>query len=115
MPVPLSVPTIYRVIRDDGQAIRFWQQNGVLRGSAGVSVRLQTTAGGFEVRDNNDNVEAYNSAGVLLSITSRSGIVQTMTYQTDGPLKPLIAVTDSFGHSLTFSYDGLRIKSVTRQ
>jgi RHS repeat-associated protein len=52
------------------------------------------------VTDDQDNVEAYNSSGVLQSITSRGGVVQTMAYDSNGRLS---VVTDSFGNTLSIS------------
>jgi RHS repeat-associated protein len=49
-----------------------------------------------------EDVELYNAQGKLASITSRKGIVQTLTYDTNGLLTQVV---DSFGRSLTFTYD----------
>lgn len=85
-----------------------------------------------------DSVELFDAAGKLLSITSRSGLVQTLTY-TDGtatgaaggpildsagqpianpalplPAGLLLRVTDNFSKSLSFGYDiTQRIVSIT--
>jgi YD repeat-containing protein len=93
-------PVEYDVIRDDGQTLRYTLQNGVVNNPPGVSIRLTVTQSGFTVTDDQDNVESYNAAGVLQSITSRSGIVQTITYDSAGLLQEVI---DSFGHSLTIA------------
>jgi RHS repeat-associated protein len=55
------------------------------------------TGSGFTVTDDDDTVETYNTAGVLQSITSRAGVLQTLSY-TNGVWS---SVTDSFGNSLT--------------
>jgi RHS repeat-associated protein len=73
----------------------------VLTAAPGITLRLQQTAGGFTVTDNNDSVETYDANGTLLSITHRSGLSQTLTY-TGGNLT---SVTDNFGHGLSLSYD----------
>jgi YD repeat-containing protein len=78
--------------------LRYPVINGVITNSPGISVRLAVTGSGFTVTDDDDNVEVYNSVGVLQSINSRSGIVQTIAYDTNGLF---LSVTDSFGHSLT--------------
>jgi RHS repeat-associated protein len=49
-----------------------------------------------------DSVEQYDLNGRLLSITSKSGIVQTMSYNANGQL---VSVTDSFGRILSFTYN----------
>lgn len=94
---PSSGPVEYDVIRDDGQILRYTLQNGIINSPSGVSVRLVITGSGFTVTDDNDNVETYNAAGVLQSVTSRSGQVQTVTYDGNGLLYQVI---DSFGNSL---------------
>jgi RHS repeat-associated protein len=109
--LPPAGPIEYDLIRDDGQTLRYTLQNGVLNNPPGVSIRLAATGSGFTVTDDEDNVEVYNSVGVLQSITSRAGVVQTLSYDTNGRL---IGVTDSFGNSLTVTRDGFgRVGSIT--
>ena len=100
-PVPLAPTSVgeYDLVRDDGQILRYPVQGGVVSNPPGVSIRLAVTGSGFTVTDDQDNVETYNSAGVLQSIASRSGIVQTLSY-TSGVWS---GVTDSFGNSLTIA------------
>lgn len=106
-------PPSFDVIRDDGQAIRFSVINGVITAPPGSSLKLQQTGSGYALIDANDSVETYGTSGRLLTMTSRSGVVQTMSY--DGSNR-LIGVTDNFGHQLTLSYDAQnRLISVTRQ
>jgi RHS repeat-associated protein len=99
-PLPMAPTTVveYDVIRDDGQVLRYPVQGGVISSPPGVSVRFAVTQTGFTVTDDDDNVEVYNSAGVLQSITSRSGVVQTINYDGNGLF---YKATDSFGNSLT--------------
>jgi RHS repeat-associated protein len=96
-PPPTPVVIEYDVIRDDGQTIRFAVQNGVISNQPGVSLRIAVTGSGFTVTDDGDNVETYNTAGVLQSIRSRAGVVRTLSY-TNGHWS---GVTDSFGNSLS--------------
>jgi RHS repeat-associated protein len=49
-----------------------------------------------------ESTELYNALGVLQSITTRSGVVQTLAYNANGQLT---TVTDSYGRSLTFTYN----------
>jgi YD repeat-containing protein len=88
----------YDVIRDDGQTLRFTLQNGVINNQPGSSMSLAVTESGFTVTDDNDNVEVYNTAGALQSITSRTGVVQTISYDNNGLFLEAI---DSFGNSVT--------------
>jgi YD repeat-containing protein len=99
--------------RDDGQVVSFVLQSGMIAAPLGISLRLQQTANGFTLTDDSDNVETYDSTGKLLSVTTRSGVVQTLSYDS---AQRLSTVTDSFGHNLTLSYDSQsRLSSVVRQ
>jgi YD repeat-containing protein len=99
--------------RDDGQVVTFLLQSGAITAPLGITLRLQQTSSGFTLIDDSDNVEAYDSTGKLLSVTTRSGVVQTLSY--DGAQR-LGTVTDSFGHNLTLNYDSQsRLSSVVRQ
>jgi RHS repeat-associated protein len=91
-------PIEYDLIRDDGQTLRYTLQNGIINNPPGTSIRLAITGSGFTVTDDDDNVEIYNTAGVLQSITSRSGVVQTISYDSSGRFH---GVLDSFGNSIT--------------
>lgn len=103
----------YDVTRDDGQLIRFTVQGGQIVAPPSIKLKLQTIGNGYTITDANNDVETYNSSGVLQSIRSRSGVIQTITYDGMGRLS---AVTDSFGHRLTFGYDAQnRLTTVTRQ
>jgi RHS repeat-associated protein len=107
---PLSSPVEYDVIREDGETLRYTTQGGVIQPQPGVSVQFALSGSGYTVVDNQDNIETYNSSGVLQSITSRAGVVQTMSYDSSGLLS---SVTDSFGHSLSIGRSGSQVGSVT--
>jgi RHS repeat-associated protein len=109
--MPPAAPIEYDVIRDDGQTLRFTLQNGAINNPPGISVRLAVSGSGFTVTDDLDNVENYNAAGVLLSITSRAGVMQTISYDGNGRLYRVI---DSFGNSLTVARNAAqKIGSIT--
>jgi YD repeat-containing protein len=75
-------------------------------------MKLQQTSSGYRLTDANDNIEVYDGTGRLLSVTSRAGVVQTLSYDGSGRLS---AVTDTFGHSLSLSYDSQgRLSSVSQ-
>lgn len=129
-PKPTAIE--YDVTRDDGQVLRFTNQGGQTTAPPGTSLRLAPAASGFTLTDDDDTKETYNAAGQLQTITTRAGIVQTISYDGNGHFS---GVTDSFGHSLTvtpnangqidhitvsgggvvqYGYDaGLRLTSVT--
>jgi RHS repeat-associated protein len=97
LPTTPASPIEYDLIRDDGQTLRVTMQNGVVNNQPGTSLRLGITGSGFTVTDDQDTVETYDATGVLQSITSRTGVVQTLSY--NGGLWS--GVSDSFGNSLT--------------
>jgi YD repeat-containing protein len=110
---PAVTPVAYDLVRDDGQLIRFTVLNGVITAPPTISLTLQQSSSGYTLADTNDGVETYDTTGKLLSITSRPGVVQTMSYDASGRLS---TVTDSFGHQLILSYDSNnRLSTVTRQ
>ena len=88
----------YDLIRDDGQILRYTAQNGAINPPPGISIRLSVSGSGYTVTDDDDNVEVYSSSGVLQSITSRAGVVQTISYDTSGRFS---GVSDSFGNTLS--------------
>jgi RHS repeat-associated protein len=97
-PVPPTNPVEYDLVRDDGQILRYTLQNGTINNQPGSSIQLEVTGSGFTVTDADDNVEVYNAAGALQTITSRAGVVQTVSYDSNGWFS---GVTDSFGNGLT--------------
>ncbi|HZT02378.1 MAG TPA: RHS repeat-associated core domain-containing protein [Steroidobacteraceae bacterium] len=73
---------------------------------------MTTASGGYQLIDEQDNVETYDSTGKLLSIADRAGNTQTLSYDPSTGL--LSSVSDNFGHSLALAYDGSnRLASVT--
>ncbi len=100
-------PILASVIRQDGRTLYFrpiansavWQSDSDI---TDVLVSTTSPSPGYQLTlAADDSVEKYNSSGQLLSITSRTGVTQTMTYSGGH----LIQVTDSFGNQLQFSYN----------
>lgn len=114
--------------RADGKTLGFASSGGAWVAEAVTADRLvQTTspAGWQLTSQNGDQVETYDSAGKLLSIRSRAGLVQTLTYSDgtsganggfvlDAAGNPttfilaagqLIGISDHFGRPITFGYD----------
>lgn len=88
--------------RDDGGTLRFNLNSNVFAAEPNVKLRLISANGGYQLTDSEDRVERYDSAGKLMSITDRDGVVQTLTYDSGG----LIAsVVDSFARTLSFGHD----------
>jgi len=120
------------VKRADGKQFYFNLVNGVWVSDADVVGTLVETGvdasgnpTGWTYLNENDEVETYNAAGQLVSITNRAGLSQTLTYS-DGTTGPnggyvlsslgvstatalpagvLIRVTDPSGRTLQYGYD----------
>jgi RHS repeat-associated protein len=66
---------------------------------------------GWKLKLSDDSVEIYDLDGRLLSISTRAGLTQTLSYDSSHRLS---TVTDSFGRQLIFGYDGSdRLTSLT--
>jgi RHS repeat-associated protein len=104
-------PNFAQVPRPGGRAVFFRKVNGIWTPDSDITDTLTQTAEGWIYTQRNGIVETYNntidlvgnSSGQLISITNDAGLSQTMTYE---PATGYLgAVTDPFGHSLTFAYD----------
>ena len=96
------------VLRETGRVVYFEEVGGAWIGDADVPDRLERLVDpggqpvGWTYVDDNDSVEIYDNNGALLSITTREGFIQSLTY--DGADR-LAQVTGPFGRTLTFTYD----------
>jgi YD repeat-containing protein len=89
--------------RDDGHILNFTVSGSTFTAEPGVDDRLvATSSGGYQLTDDEDDVETYDGTGKLLSVSDRAGDTQTLSYSSG----VLSSVTDSFGHALTFTYNG---------
>jgi len=105
--------------RDDGKLLTFTSADGVYKPDADITDGLTRQADsngyttGWQYRVAADqSLENYDFTGKLLSITSREGYVQTLSYSdasTPAIVAPqagvLLRVTDQFGRQLNFTYD----------
>lgn len=109
-----SFDTIYAV-RPDGRVLQFNLYGGVFVPDADVPDTVAVVGADYEYRTDDDTVETYDSTGRLTSIQQRGQRPHTLTYSGDA-LRPS-AVTDGFGHTLTFNYATLggdtRLQSIT--
>ena len=109
----ISTLALVNAYRDDGHVINFTAGSSGFAAEPGVGYRLvSTSSGGYQLIDEQDTVEIYDSTGKLLSIADRAGNTQTLTY--DSSTGRLSSVADNFGHALTLAYDSQnRLASVT--
>jgi len=101
------------VVRDDGKILSFKVQGSpaVAIAQPGVPGRLEITSTGFIYRDEQDNAEAYDVNGRLISVVPRSGTTTNFVY--DGSNR-LYQIRDGFGHVISLGYDALsRIGTVS--
>ncbi len=100
--------------RADGQMLNFTANGSNWTSDSDVDVRLVNTGMTWLLTDHNDTVETYAQMGsgkaVLISIVTRDGYTQTLTYNSGNQL---IAVTDSYGRALAFAYAGNLLAQVT--
>jgi YD repeat-containing protein len=92
--------------RQDGSLLYFRADGTEVlnRSDTGASSTITTLANntGWDLRLADGSVERFNFSGRLVSITSRSGLVTTVTYNTN---QRVSRVANSFGHDLDFFYD----------
>ncbi|HWX02771.1 DUF6531 domain-containing protein [Collimonas sp.] len=114
-----AYPNNAGVQRIDGKILTFTLTGGVYRPDADITdslTRQTDSAGntmGWQYRVAADqSLENYDAAGKLLSITSREGWTQTLSYSdttTPAAIAPqpglLLRVADQFGRQLNFTYD----------
>lgn len=93
--------------RADGRVLDFSASGSSWLADPDVRERLAATASGWQITTPNDDVENYDTDGRLTAITSRSGLVQTLSYvDTSGhPSNQVQRVTDPQGRHLDFTYD----------
>lgn len=108
-----------RAYRANGAIQTFRLVNGEWTAGSDVPERLTVILTGGSLasasyRRADDSVEAYNELGRLHSITSRDGLVQTLSYASGAGISPYVQrVTDPQGRSLVFGYTSDRLTSLT--
>lgn len=99
----ISEPMSIHVRHADGRSEPFFKDAaGAWKGDADGHTFLSQDASGYTVAHTDGSSDRYDTAGRLLTETSRSGQATTYTYDTNGKLA---SITGPFGHTLTFAYD----------
>jgi RHS repeat-associated protein len=110
------------VSRPDGKSFFFVLSGSTWVPDSDVADKLErltdgggTPTGWRYTAADGDLVETYNTAGRLVSIANRAGLVHTLTYSTAATppaIAPgrdlLITVADAFGRTLSLTYDAFR-------
>jgi len=91
------------VLREDGTSEWFDASGNEILNRSGAADRLvANSGGGWTLTLADSDVETYDSGGRLLNITTRTGVVTSITYGTNGKAS---RISDSFGHTLTLAYN----------
>lgn len=124
---PAASPTTVTAELDNGRQIAFTLSGSTWVPPSDVDYKLTHSGSTWTLTDHNDTVEVYGDTGtgegVLSTITSRNGYQQTLNYGasfasimsnwgTYGPY-PVQSVTDSYSRTLSFSYSGGMLQTVT--
>jgi RHS repeat-associated protein len=100
--------------RADGETVGFVLTGGVWQPNTDVDITLTNSGATWMLTDADDAVETYTTIGsneaLLNSIRARSGYTQTLAYDATNDLS---SVTDSFGRSLTFTYQNGILQTLT--
>ncbi|PPD45241.1 MAG: hypothetical protein CTY16_10540 [Methylobacter sp.] len=112
--------TVARVMRASGKQVVYRPSGTAWASDADINDQLvRLPDGRWQLTTANDDVETYDSTGKLSVIKDRSGYTQNLNYTTaptaDAPLAGLLdTVTDSYNHTLKFTYDNQsRVATVT--
>jgi RHS repeat-associated protein len=113
--ISLSGGSIVQAVHADGRVDTFTLNSGAYVGDPDVRDRLNRVPAtgpqtGWQLIKADDSIEAYTLAGLLSTITTRAGLVTSLTYNGNNRL---IAVTGPFGHTLTFATSGGRVVQMT--
>jgi YD repeat-containing protein len=112
---PGGVIVAASAVRQDGKSVDFNLSGGnYVPDPDQRGYQLVRLASSWQLTTPEDEVETYDSDGKLVSIANRAGLTQTLSYYTSGTNKGLLqTVTDPFGRTLGFAYQGDRLTTVT--
>jgi YD repeat-containing protein len=112
--VRIISPSSVTVERADGEALSFALTGGVWQTSTDIDTKLTNTGSTWIFTDSDDTIETYvaigSSQALLKSVQARNGYTQTLQYDA---ANDLLAVTDSFGRTLQFSYQNGILQKLT--
>ncbi|HEV2693075.1 MAG TPA: RHS repeat-associated core domain-containing protein [Verrucomicrobiae bacterium] len=105
-------PVIVTAERPDGKEIRFTLNGSSWVADTDVDYKLTPSGPNWVLTDGNDDEEGYTTSGSVAYLTAtqrRSNYRQDIAYSGTLP----VSVTDSFGRSMAFTYQGNLLKTVT--
>jgi YD repeat-containing protein len=100
-----QAPNIKTVTRPDGSVDTFEYDGNVWVNYLNPTLKLEHVGSEWIYTDANDTRETYSSAGNLIKIETREGLITTIQYGTSGyTLNKPTRVTGSFGHYIDLYY-----------
>ena len=110
----IDSPTAITAERQTGQILNFQLVNGVWMSDSDMDYALTQSGSTWKLTGPDDAVETYNvnaaGLGTLSTIRARDGYTQTMTQNAS---HQLAQVSDSFGRTLSFTYQNGLLQTVT--
>ncbi|MER7130103.1 LamG-like jellyroll fold domain-containing protein [Streptosporangium saharense] len=112
MKIEIEASAALLVTYPDGRRLRFAPRgDGGFQPPPGMFAALaEVSGGGWKLMDKSSTTYVFNAQGRLVRVTDQHGRVQELVYGTDGRLT---TVTDTGGRSLTFTWNGTRVVSVS--
>jgi len=106
---PLTDPV--KVVRPDGKKLNFQREGGAYSAFPGVFASLEETADGWRFTAEDETVETFDAAGLLLSITDRAGLSLLASHDNSGRLS---RIESTLGDALDLEYDNSgRLAAIT--
>ncbi len=103
---PVNTTVMAYAQRPEGTVLSFLpsgrEMHNLKGGASATLERMSSGAAAWRLTTEEKDVELYDGAGRLQSMTSRTGLTYTLTYGADDRLS---TVTDSFGGTISFVYD----------
>lgn len=93
---------MYRSTRADGKVMTFGKSGSTYFSNADIVHKMVSLASGWKIIAPDGTVETYDAAGKLLQTVTLAGYTRNFTYAS-GVLQQ---VSDSDGHSISFTYNG---------
>ena len=110
----INSPTSVTAERSTGQILNFNLAGGVWTSDSDMDYKLTQSGSTWTLTDPQDNVETYtdneSGLGMLDTIRARDGYTQTLQYNESDELG---SVTDSFGRTLSFTYQNGLLNTLT--
>ncbi|MBI1771445.1 MAG: RHS repeat protein [Burkholderiales bacterium] len=106
-----TIAPVATISRSNGEVMAFALNGGIWKSDADVNASLVKNGANWVLTTSDDDIETYNDKGRLMSVRTRAGVVQTLSYNLQNLLE---TVADSFGRQLSFAYDSeLRLQQLT--